>query len=108
MYTTNYIPDTPLKSVFIAYNQAYHPLLLRLLRRLSIKGYTNWVETPGQGTDKGEPHLGSHAWPTMNSSMLVIVPEAKVGHLLKELRALDEATPEQGLRAFVWSVEQTI
>ncbi|WP_044189082.1 PG0541 family transporter-associated protein [Porphyromonas sp. COT-290 OH860] len=108
MYTSDYTPKTSLKSVFIAYNQAYHPLILRILRHLSLKGYTSWAETPGQGTHQGDPHLGSHAWPTMNSSMLVVIPGEKVPQLLSDLKALDEATPEQGLRAFVWSIEQTI
>ncbi len=102
------IEHEPLKSVFIAYNQAYHPLIQRILSKLSLKGYTSWNHIQGRGTDTGEPHLGSHAWPTMNNAMLVVVPERKLQPLLYELRDLDEATPEQGLRAFVWSVEQTI
>ena len=44
----------------------------------------------------------------MNSAMLVVVPATKVQDLLAALRALDEATPDQGLRAFVWAVEEMI
>ena len=55
-----------------------------------------------------EPHIGDHAWPTMNSAMYVIAPETRVPELLERLRALDEATPDQGLRAFVWAVEAMI
>lgn len=108
MTPPSYTTSEPLKSVFIAYNQAYHPLILRILSRLSLKGYTSWSHIHGRGSSTGEPHLGSHAWPTMNDAMLVVVPEAKVAPLLTALRRLDEATPEQGLRAFVWSVEQAI
>lgn len=97
-----------LKSVFIAYNQAYHPLILKILSKLSLKGYTSWNHIQGRGSHTGEPHLGSHAWPTMNDAMLVVVPASKLDNLLNDLRKLDEATPEQGLRAFVWSIEQTI
>lgn len=97
-----------LKSVFISYNQAYHELVLRILRQQGVKGYTSWSEVHGQGSRGGEPHLGSHAWPTVNSALLSIVPAGKVVSLLEQLRELDEATPEQGLRAFVWSIEQTI
>lgn len=97
-----------LKSVFIAYNQAYHPLILKILSKLTLKGYTSWNHIQGRGSHTGEPHLGSHAWPTMNDAMLVVVPTSKLDGLLHELRKLDEATPEQGLRAFVWSIEQTI
>lgn len=97
-----------LKSVFIAYNQAYHSLILRILDKQSIKGYTSWNHIQGQGSRGGEPHLGSHAWPTMNDAMLVVVPSDRLQGLLDALRKLDENNPEQGLRAFVWSIEQTI
>lgn len=97
-----------LKTVFISYNQAYHELVLRILRQQGVRGYTSWGEVYGQGSRGGEPHLGSHAWPTTNSALLSIVPASKVAPLLEQLRTLDEATPEQGLRAFVWCVEQSI
>lgn len=100
--------ETKLKSVFIAYNQAYHNLILRILDKQSLRGYTSWNHIQGRGTSEGEPHLGSHAWPAMNNAMLVVVPEDRLEKLLSALRTLDEKTPEQGLRAFVWSVEQTI
>lgn len=97
-----------LKSVFIAYNQAYHSLILRILDKQNLKGYTSWNHVQGRGTHTGEPHMGSHAWPTMNNAMLVVVETERVQALLDALRKLDEATPNQGLRAFVWSVEECI
>lgn len=97
-----------MKSVFIAYNQAYHDILLRLLSQLSLRGYTSWEEVQGKGSHTGEPHLGSHAWPTLNSALLVMAPEERVPELLERLRALDEATPDQGLRAFVWNIEAMV
>lgn len=103
-----FAPAEPLKTVFIAYNQAYHELILRLLSRQGLRGYTSWERAQGRGTTTGEPHIGSHAWPTMNSAMLVVVPAIRVPALLEGLKALDDATPEQGLRAFVWSVEAAI
>lgn len=96
------------KSVFITYNQAYHPLILRILKRLSLHGYTSWDRVLGAGSRGGDPHLGSHAWPEMNAALITIVPSDKVSELLQELRKLDEATPEQGLRAFVWNIEASI
>lgn len=97
-----------LKSVFIAYNQAYHSLIIRILDRQSLRGYTSWNHVQGRGSHEGEPHLGSHAWPAMNNAMLVIVPAERLERLLEALRELDQKTPEQGLRAFVWNVEQSI
>lgn len=108
MSSNHYAPSEPLKSVFIAYNQAYEHLVMRILSRMTITGYTRWRDVEGRGSHTGEPHLGSHAWPTMNDALITIVPQSKVSDLLTALKQLDEATPEQGLRAFVWAVEQTI
>lgn len=97
-----------MKSVFISYNQAYHEEIIELLSKLSLRGYTYWEVTHGRGSATGDPHLGSHAWPTLNSSLLVIAPADKVPTLLERLKAMDEETPAQGLRAFVWAVEASI
>ena len=51
---------------------------------------------------------GSHAWPSMCSAIITVVDEAKVAPLLDALHALDVETPQLGLRAFVWNIEQTI
>ena len=56
----------------------------------------------------GDPHLGSHAWPTMNSSILTIVPDERVDTLMERLHELDVNNEMLGLRAFVWNVERDI
>lgn len=99
---------TNLKAVFITYNQAYHPIIIKKMKRLGIYGYTNWTTVYGQGSNGGEPHLGSHAWPTSNSAIMAMVDEKILDSFLKVLKELDEATPEQGLRAFVWNIESYI
>lgn len=97
-----------MKSVFISYNQAYHEAIIELFDKLRLRGYTSWELTHGRGSVSGEPHLGSHAWPTLNSSLLVVAPDDKVPLLLERLKAMDEESPAQGLRAFVWHVEASI
>ena len=62
----------------------------------------------GAGTQTGDPHLGSHAWPTMNSSILTIVPDERVDTLMERLHELDVNNEMLGLRAFVWNVERDI
>ena len=93
-----------MKSVFIPFNQAYKDRILDILSKLNLRGFTFWESVQGRGTHTGEPHYGSHAWPTMNSAMLVIVPEEKVQALLDALHALDKKTEAQGLHAYVWNV----
>lgn len=97
-----------MKAVFISFNQSYYEQVVAILDRNHCRGFTFWEEVQGRGSADGEPHYGSHAWPTLNSAMLVMAEEERVEKLLSNLHALDQRTQAQGLRAFVWSVEQSI
>lgn len=97
-----------MKAVFISYNQALTDRVHAILDELSIRGFTKWALTEGRGSFEGEPHYGTHAWPSMNASILTIVEDEKVAPLLGALRAMDATTSQQGSRAFVWNVEQTM
>ncbi len=90
-----------MKAVFISYNQAHTLQINAMLDRLDIRGFTRWALTEGRGSSEGEPHYGTHAWPSMNSSLLVFMEPDRVDTLLDALRALDAEAPRQGLRAFV-------
>ena len=95
-----------MKGIFIAYDQAYNMEIADFLSELGCKGFTMWQDIAGRGSQTGEPHLGSHAWPAMNNAMLTFVPDDKVDQIMDKLKAMDEETPDLGLRAFVWNVEK--
>lgn len=97
-----------MKAVFIAYDQAHHNNIIEVLNRRALRGFTDFGIVQGRGSHTGEPHYGSHAWPSLAQAILTIVPDETAPRLLQDLRALDEAKPRLGLRAFVWSVEDTI
>lgn len=97
-----------MKAVFIAYNQAHEDDVLTAMRELDIKGFTGWPSLVGAGQRGGEPHFGSHAWPTLNGALLTVIDDSKVDTLLVRLRDIDAASPQLGLRAFIWAVEQAI
>ncbi|MDR2893954.1 MAG: hypothetical protein LBU97_00645 [Alistipes sp.] len=95
-----------MKALFISYNQAHTLQVNAILDRLGVSGFTRWALTEGRGTDGGEPHYGTHAWPSMNSSLLVFLQPEAVEPLLTALRELDATAPRQGLRAFVLDAEK--
>ena len=95
-----------MKAVFISYNQALTDRINHTLDELGIRGFTRWALTEGRGSYDGEPHYGTHAWPSMNTSVLAMVEDEKVTPLLDALREIDSATKLQGSRAFVWNIEQ--
>lgn len=95
-----------MKAVFISFNQSLTERLEYVFDQLRITGYTKFPLTYGRGTNGGEPRLGSHAWPEMNSSVITIVDDDVVPVLLKYVERLDDINKENGIRAFVWNVEQ--
>ena len=87
-----------MKSVFITFDQAFYERILALLDRQNCRGFSYWQQVQGRGSVKGEPHYGSHAWPSMCSAIITV----------DALHKMDKETEQLGLRAFVWNVEKTI
>ena len=97
-----------MKAIFIAYNQAYNQEIVELLENLGQRGYTVWQDVGGRGSVDGEPHLGSHAWPTQNHAVLSVVEDALAPKVMKALRETDAANKALGLRAYVLPVEEAL
>ena len=97
-----------MQAIFIAFDQAHHEAILDILEKSNCRGFTSFGETQGRGSKTGEPHYGSHAWPSLGNAILTIVEDDKVEDVLQKLKRLDESKPRLGLRAFVWPITQTI
>lgn len=97
-----------MKAILITYNQAYYDEIASILNQNGVKGYTEWDEIRGHGSETGEPHMGTHAWPTLNNALVSIVPDEAVDGILNDLKARDLKSPDLGLRAFVWPIEKMI
>lgn len=97
-----------MKTVFIAYDQAHQDNVMEALTDTNVRGYTILEQAGGRGSKGGDPHLGTHAWPSMNSAIISIVTDEQVTPLLNRLKRYDDDNPMLGLRAFVWNCEQSI
>ena len=97
-----------MQAVFIAYDQAHHEKIIEILNASSCRGFTAFGNVQGRGTKTGDPHYGTHAWPSLASAMITFVEDERLQALLDRLHALDETRPKLGLRAFVWPVTHTI
>jgi len=97
-----------MKAVMIIFNQANTERMEYMLDKLGIRGYTWWKDVMGRGSETGEPRMGTHTWPEMNSAALTIIPGEQVEILLEAVKKLDEVNKEVGVRAFVWNIEQTV
>ncbi len=97
-----------MKAVLIVFNQANTERVEYMFDQLGIRGYTLWSDVKGRGSETGEPRMGTHTWPEMNTATLSIIPDDKVDILLENTRKLDEINKEVGVRAFVWDILQTV
>jgi nitrogen regulatory protein PII len=97
-----------MKAIMIIYNQAHSEKIEYLLDKLGIKGYSLWENVQGRGTSSGVPHLGTHAWPEINKSVLTIVEDNIVDTVLDKVKKIDAINEDVGIRAFVWDILKTV
>ena len=97
-----------MKAIFIAFDQAHYDRIIDVLERMNCRGFTAWNQVTGHGSRDGEPHYGSHAWPSLASAVITMVDDSRVDSVLTRLREFNDERPKLGLRAFVWHIESSI
>ena len=97
-----------MKAVFVVCNQSMFDAVQDIMKDMGLRGFTGWEELMGCGSRDGEPHLGSHAWPTMNSALIAVMEDAQAAEYMQRLKQLDADNDQQGLRAFAWPVSDMI
>ncbi len=97
-----------MKAMFIAFDQAHYDHIVEVLEKNNCRGFTSWESVKGRGSKTGEPHYGSHAWPSIAGAIMTMVEDSRVDNLLDALKALDDEKPKLGLRAWTWNIERTI
>ncbi|MBK9391174.1 MAG: hypothetical protein IPN68_13640 [Bacteroidetes bacterium] len=97
-----------MKAVMIIYNQAHTEKVEYMIDKLGINGYSLWENVQGRGTKTGVPHLGTHTWPEINKSLLIIIEEELVDKVLDTVKKIDAINDEVGIRAFVWDILRTV
>ena len=97
-----------MKAMLIVYNQAHSEKVEFMLDRLEIRGFTQWPEVYGRGSDNGDPHMGTHTWPESNAATLAVVEDDIVDVVLEKVKKLDAVNEEIGVRAFVWDILKSV
>ncbi len=92
----------------IIYNQTHTEKVEYMLDRMNIRGFTQWEDIKGRGSVDGNPRLGTHTWPEINSATMCIIDDNLVDGLLERVKRIDETNKEVGIRAFVWKIEKTV
>jgi len=93
-----------MKLVMLIFNQALEDEVMKIFDKLNIRGFTQINDVYGQGSDKGEPHFGTHIWPDVNTMILTVIPDEKVEDFLSEVKFLNNRFEEEGIHAFTLNV----
>lgn len=94
-----------MKMMMMAYNESMEMEVMELLADCGLLNYTKIGRAFGKGEASGA-HLGTDVWPGMNSVLYVAFPEENAGRLLDGVRRLRQTLGMEGIKAFVWSLDE--
>lgn len=94
-----------MKFVFIAYDEAHDPHVLKVLHDAGVQNYTRWLEVQGRG-NSGGPHLGTPVWPKRNHALVAAVEDEQAAQIVEAIRSLRQTLTLKGLKAFVLPLEE--
>jgi hypothetical protein len=93
-----------MKAVLIVHNVAIDRDVNEMLGSAGIDCYTKFTNTLGKGR-LSEPHLNIDVWPGTNYGTFVVVEEAGAGTVMQGVRQLREKLGSEGVKAFMWEIE---
>jgi nitrogen regulatory protein PII len=93
-----------MKAVLIVHNAAIDAEVNEALETLGIKCYTKFTNTLGKG-QLSEPHLNTDVWPGINYGTFVVIDSQKADQIMKAVRRMREKLASEGLKAFMWQVD---
>ncbi|MCM8782625.1 MAG: hypothetical protein NC828_06225 [Candidatus Omnitrophica bacterium] len=94
-----------MKMVLIVYNEAIDEEVKEVLEKCGLKNFTQITQVFGQGETSGL-HLGNDIWPGRNNILLVACEEKQKTQLLSYIRELRRRLGKEGIKAFVWNLEE--
>lgn len=97
-----------MQAILITFDQAHYEKIIEILDRLNCRGFTAFPTVTGRGSKDGEPHYGTHAWPSLAQAIITVVTDDRAPLVMKRLSELNAERPKLGLRAFQWTVTETV
>ena len=93
-----------MKAVLIIHNAAIDVEVNDILVSVGIEHYTKFPNTLGKG-ELSEPHLNTEVWPATNCGTLVVTDQAKAKELMDKVRQMRKELGKEGIKAFLWEIE---
>lgn len=93
-----------MKAVLIVHNAAIEAEVNETLKSVGISCYTKFPNTIGRG-QLSEPHLNTDVWPGINCGTFVVTEEVKAKEVMKNVRKMREKRGSEGIKAFMWEID---
>ena len=96
-----------MKGIFLVFNAAIEEEVMQALEKLGIEYYTKFPDLHGKGRHS-DPHLDTYIWPGTNHGLFMALEEIVVEKLLAEIKALKLQYAKEGIKVFVFPLEEVI
>lgn len=91
--------------VMIAYNEAIDDEVMEVLGVCALKNYTKIKGAFGRGATSGT-HLGDDIWPGRNNILYAACQDNEARQLVSCVKELRKKLGKEGIKAFVWSLDE--
>jgi nitrogen regulatory protein PII len=89
----------------IIYNEAIDMEVMEILEHCAVKNYTKTKAVFGKGSTSGT-HLGTDIWPGKNNLLYIACEEEEAKQLISSVKQLRQKLGKEGIKAFMWSLDQ--
>jgi len=93
-----------MKAVLIVHNVAIDEEVNEVLESVGINCYTKFPNTLGRG-EISEPHLNTDVWPGINCGTFVVIEQVKAKKVMENVRRIREKLGTEGIKAFMWEID---
>ena len=93
-----------MKAVLIVHNAVIDEEVNEALESAGINCYTKFTNAVGKG-EISEPHLNTDVWPGINYGTFVVTDQAKAEEIIDKVRRMQEKLGTEGLKAFMWQID---
>lgn len=94
-----------MKAVLIVHNAVIDAEVDQMLDSAGIECYTKFPNALGRGK-LSEPHLDSEVWPGVNCGTLIVTNDDTARVVMEAVRRLRQSLGSEGIKAFLWQMEE--
>lgn len=94
-----------MKMAMIAYNEAMDMEVMEVLENCAAKSYTKIMGVYGKGALSGV-HMGNDIWPGKNNILYIACDSDKAAQLVSCVRILRQKIGKEGIKAFMWNLDE--